>query len=287
VNSIQHGMTFRGWLEFFLSRQPRAYEAVLRSRKSFNLEKILFLNVVRDQDVVFDVGANHGYYTLLFSHIVGRDGQVHAFEPVPATFNRLCESVTQAKRFSNIFFNNLAVADSDGIANLYMPNGDDGQASMKKHAAGSWEQPINIATFACRVIQLDAYIESLSLKRLDFVKCDVEGAELLVLKGMARTIERFAPILHLEICLDWTRDFQYSPIDIVRYLSMLGYSRFYLVTDSIKPLDEPYTDLSFESSVGSANLLCSIPLRHASRIDRLGAVYSSTKRPARRGSLEV
>ncbi len=268
-------MRLRGWLEFFLSRQPRAYEVVLRSRKSFNLEKILFLNVVRDGDVVFDVGANHGYYTLLFSHIVGKDGEVHAFEPLPTTFDRLCESVSQGKRFSNVFFNNLAVADSDGITNLYMPDGDDGQASMKKHAAGSWERPIDIATFACKVIHLDAYVQSLSLKRLDFVKCDVEGAELLVLKGMVRTLEKFAPILHLEVCLDWTRDFRYAPIDIVRYLSTLGYSHFFLVTDVIVELSEPYAQLSSESSVGSANLLCTGPGIHGTRSNRLAALQTS------------
>ena len=59
---------------------------VLRWTGSGCLEKRVYLALVREGDVVFDIGANLGHFTLLFSDLVGRRGEVHAFEPVPPTF---------------------------------------------------------------------------------------------------------------------------------------------------------------------------------------------------------
>jgi FkbM family methyltransferase len=257
------------WLNYKFARYPKLYEKVLRCRKPCNFEKVVFVNLVRNGDVVFDLGANRGYYTTLFSHLVGRKGEVHAFEPVPVTFDHLSTSVLQAKRFENIELNNLAVGDYQGIVNLYMPNLDDGQASMAKHSTGSWQDITKVRKFECQIVKLDDYITSKNMKRLDFIKCDLEGAELLALKGLAKGIVEFKPLIHLEICADWTKDFNYTPVEIVNYLSSLGYGAFFLVTDDLHSLDNPIVDLLPDNFSGSANLLCAIPELHASRINRL------------------
>lgn len=261
-------------LNYLLSKQPKIYQGILRLRANRNFEKILFLNAVLKGDLVFDVGANRGYYTLLFSHLVGRTGQVHAFEPVSRTFRHLSNSVSAGKRFDNVYLNNVAVGDIAGWSNLYMPNDDDGQASMKIHSSGSWNEVKAIETFECKVIRLDDYAEAAHLSRLDFVKCDVEGAELFALKGMIRTLDKFSPILYLEICPDWTRNFNYSPVEITEFLAPFGYSAFHLITNGIRSLSNPYVELSPDNYSGSANLLCSIPKLHASRLDYLIKKYS-------------
>ncbi len=262
-------------LRYLLSRQPGIYEGILRLKGNVNFEKVLFLNLVRDGDIVFDVGANRGYYTLLFSHLVGGRGQVHAFEPIPPTFKALSLSIASGKRFNNVRLNRVAVGDHAGTAELYMPGQDDGQASLRKHSFGSWKNVSRISTFECQAVRLDDYTSTRPLNHLDFIKCDVEGAELLALKGATKTLLRFAPILFLEVCGNWTANFDYSPVEIVRYLRELGYSRFHLVTESGRLLENPATNPSSEVFSGSTNLLFTIPALHDLRVSNLLNKYQS------------
>lgn len=180
-------------LNYLLSRRPKVYESILRFRDKTNLEKLVFLNLVRNGDVVFDVGANRGYYTLLYSHLVGKKGQVHAFEPVPPTFDLLSSKIAACKRFDNVILNKAAVADMADTLPLYMPGEDDGQASLKKHSSGSWKNAEQVRAFECQAVRLDDYIAEKKIRRLDFIKCDVEGAELLVLRGVTQTLSKFTP----------------------------------------------------------------------------------------------
>jgi FkbM family methyltransferase len=260
----------REQVNYLLSRQPRIYESILRLRGDANFEKILFLNVVGNGDVVFDVGANRGYYTVLFSHLVGKRGQVHAFEPVPTTFSRLSSGLAARKKFDNVYLKRAAVGDvAVRRAAVYLPGEDDGQASLKKHAAGSWETAGTIKNFECEIIRLDDYISSKRLERLDFIKCDIEGAELLALRGAAKCLTKFAPMLYLEVCPDWTKSFGYNPAEISQYLSGFGYSEFYLVKNGLRRLENPAVELTAEKLVGSANLLCGHYGLHSHRISGL------------------
>jgi FkbM family methyltransferase len=254
-------------LNYLLARFPRIYSYVLRARKHTNFEKLTFLNIIRNGDVVFDIGANRGYYTLLFSHLAGKHGQVHAFEPVLPTYNQLTTNIAKGKRFNNVHLNHLAVSDKSGAVNLYLPGNDDGQASLSTHNAGSWKTATTVTTFESQAIRLDDYVSLQNLTRLDFVKCDVEGAEMLVLKGMADTLSKYSPMLHLEVALDWARQFGYAPMDIVRCLSAFGYSQFHLIADGIYHVKEPTAKLSAEHFY--ANLLCTIPRLHGARVKGL------------------
>lgn len=252
-------------LDFLLSQRPSLYTKVLRWRGSQNIEKMLYLDLIRQGDVVFDVGANVGYYTLLFSHLVGKLGVVHAFEPVPVTYAVLADSVGRRQRSDNIRLNNTAVGSTNGQTTLYLPGSDLGQASLVTHESGSWQGAATVTPYPCPIARLDDYAASASLGRLDFVKIDVEGAELLALQGFAETISRFQPILHLEVSSDWTKAFHYQPLDILELLLGLGYTRFGLVTDTIRVLKDPAEELSSDAFSGFANLLCIIPHLHAAR----------------------
>jgi FkbM family methyltransferase len=254
------------WLNYALCRYPRIYQNLVQLRRTVNAEKVVFLNLVRDGDVVFDVGANRGYYTILFSHLVGEGGEVHAFEPSPPTFEQLSRYVSKRKRFQNISLNMVAVGDTNGKAKLHTPDNDDGQASLAVHKFGSWRDVRSVETFECGVIKLDDYAITRGLDRLDFIKCDIEGGELMALKGLSKTINRFHPVLHIELCKHWSEDFNYSPIEVIDYLAARGYSEFHLITEKLCSLHNLELQLS---EVFSANLLCTIPTLHSARTDRL------------------
>ena len=77
----------------WLIKFPKIYNFLFRKQKFINYEKLLYLQHIKKGDVVFDVGANIGYYTVLFSKITRENGEIHAFEPVPPTFQKLLNSV--------------------------------------------------------------------------------------------------------------------------------------------------------------------------------------------------
>ncbi len=254
-------------LNFLLARNPRLYAAILSRSARPNLEKIFFLNLLRDGDTILDIGANRGYYTLLFSHIVGGRGEVHAFEPVPATFEKLFGTLRKHGRFENCRLNQMALGETSGKAELYIPGGDDGQVSLKRHSAGSWQDANQVTSVECAVTTLDQYAQVQVKNKIHFIKCDVEGAEFSVLKGGVRTLEKDLPILYLEIFEQWSKDFGYKPVEIVRWLRTRGYQDFYRVDSTIEKLQDPEADVSQIS--GPSNLMCLVPRLHAVRIKGL------------------
>jgi FkbM family methyltransferase len=259
------------FLHFCLTRQPHLYKRLLflKGWGNYNLDKIVFLSLIEDKDVVFDVGANVGYHTLLFSHIVGKEGAVHAFEPVPKTFAILSQFVAEQSHYRNVRLNTAAVGDSHSQAEIHVPGNDLGQASLLKHKSGSWSGSNETTSYITEVITIDDYVKEHSLSKLDFLKLDIEGYELLCLKGAAETLSKFMPLLYIEICSDWLLDFGYRPMDIVTFLQDLGYTRHYLVRDGITKLKDVALQLKGENFSGSANLICSSETKHASRLKNL------------------
>jgi FkbM family methyltransferase len=257
----------REHVKFLLSQYPRIYDRMLRlkNRKEYDNERIVFLNAIRPGDTVFDVGANRGIHTVLLSHLAGPKGSVHAFEPVPPTFATLSQNVAQKKRFDNVTLVNSAVSDTVGTITINMPDSDDGQASIAKHDAGSWKSAAKISTFDCAVTTLDAYTAKIP-KPPDFIKCDVEGAELLTLRGGRDVLGRHAPILFLEICKEWTRNFNYAPIDVLNFVKPFGYDTFYVIDDGIRRAVDPAAELNENTIAGSIDLLCSISKLHRDRL---------------------
>jgi FkbM family methyltransferase len=206
------------------AKAPRLYLATLKALRRGSPEKRLYLSVVSKGDVVIDIGANVGYYTRLFADLVGPAGEVHAFEPVPSTFELLAKDIRRFPRRKNVLLNCVALGDGDRNIVLFVPNGDHGQAALVQHRDGSWRSRQSHEVHAT-MIRLDRYAERLA--KIDFVKCDVEGAELLVLRGGEATLRRCRPKIFLEIEERWTNSFGWTGADVIRFLRDIGYQQFY------------------------------------------------------------
>jgi len=250
-------------LQRMLARRPLLYLRVLQAFGMGSAEKRMFLALLREGDVILDIGANRGQYTRLFSDIAGPRGAVHAFEPVPSTFAMLTSAMEAAQGHANFTLNNFALGDAEGAAVLHLPGEDDGQASMRRHEVGSWAGGVAVKSSECRVKTLDGY--AAGFQRLDFIKCDVEGAELLVIKGAAKTLNRLSPILFLEANPAWTKSFGYTPGDLVRELRKFGYDKIFVAGEKAVPFSE--TEIT-----GSVNLLCAKAELHAQRLRALERV---------------
>jgi FkbM family methyltransferase len=250
-------------LERILCHWPRLYLTLLRITGRASLEKRAFLALIRPGEVVFDIGANRGHFTRLFSWIAGRKGAVHAFEPQPGTFAILRAAMERAGRPQNVTLNLCALGDTNGAAVLHQPGSDDGQASLRTHHDGSWTEARSVHRYECQVRTLDEYAAKMA--RLDFIKCDVEGAELLVVRGGRATLKRLTPLLWLESNPDWTGGFGYAPEDLVAELRSLSYDRFFSAGETLAPLMD--TDLA-----RGTNLLCAVSGIHGPCLAALARV---------------
>jgi FkbM family methyltransferase len=127
---------------------------------------------------VFDVGANAGYFTLLFSRAVGSSGAVFAFEPDPQNLVHLRRNITLNHR-DNVSIIAAAVTDKEGAAR-FRPD-----ASMGSICS---EGPLSVTT--CRIDDFPTP---------DFVKMDIEGGELLALQGAQRTLRKHRTSWFIEL----------------------------------------------------------------------------------------
>lgn len=235
-----------------LLRWPRLYSRLLQLLRRGSIEKRLFLRLIRPGWTVCDVGANRGHFTELFSELSGPSGAVHAFEPSPATFASLQSAVAKLPSARNIRLHRLALSDQDGIGSLHQPGIDDGQASLRTHLEGSWKDASDVQRFECKLARLDEIARP--WPRLDFLKCDVEGAELPMLRGAQRTLARYSPIVFAEVYEAWTAAFGYRPEALVDFLRANGYTAFYLVDARVRrynpgdPISGPSNLLAAKSS---------------------------------------
>lgn len=141
---------------------------------------------LRPGAVVFDVGANFGYYALMLAAALRGECEVHAFEPSASTHARLVKHVA-LNGMECVHPHRLALSDVPGTASMNSRQGNSG-ASFLEMGGGE-----------VAVTTLDEFVEGRGLRRLDFMKIDVEGFEERVLRGGERTLRRLRPIVLLEV----------------------------------------------------------------------------------------
>ena len=213
-------------IDFRLTRHPQLYLFVEDLRSWVNWDKRIYLSFVRRGDIVLDVGANVGAHTVFLSHLVGDEGKVVAFEPLPTNLDALSDTIRRRSRRVNIRVIPAAVGDpaeSGRSVIITAPGADLTQASLRPQAAGSWQQQEK-REYKVPLVSLDAEPHVQQLPAIDCLKIDVEGGELDVLKGGADTVRRHRPLIYCEVYEQWTSSFGYTPGDLLRFAQSLGYS---------------------------------------------------------------
>jgi FkbM family methyltransferase len=148
---------------------------------------------VRPGAVVYDIGANVGFFSLLAARLAGPGGVVEAFEPVPRAVAALRRNVA-LNGFGNVHVHEAAVGAHDGTGTLLVTE----QASCSHLADRGWHADTR-ETIDVRVVTLDALVGRAQLRPADVLKIDVEGSELSVVQGMSELLRRSRPVLICEL----------------------------------------------------------------------------------------
>jgi FkbM family methyltransferase len=184
--------------------------------------------------IIFDLGAHHGVFTLLASLRVSDSGAVFAFEPSPRERARL-ERHLRLNRRTNVQVERSALGACQGQADLFVVEGaEDYCNSLRPPIVASKTKRITVP-IQC----LDDYVAKAGLPRIDFIKVDVEGAELDVLKGSSTLLsKRPRPVLMVEVYDIRTLPWGYYSREIIRLLRGLNFSWFRLdTTGNPRPID--------------------------------------------------
>jgi FkbM family methyltransferase len=138
------------------------------------------VSVLRPGDVVYDVGANIGFFTMLCARLVGPDGRVYAFEPMPANAAALRHNLA-LNGFQNVEVVEAAASDADGTATLLVSRWSafhrlEGEGFRSRN----WQDE---ATMEVQTVRLDEFAAQDGVRAPNLVKVDVEGAEADVIRG--------------------------------------------------------------------------------------------------------
>lgn len=184
----------------------------------------LFKQILRPDDVVFDIGANLGWYTVLFARFLTR-GLCHAFEPQPIMFERLQQNCELNRLGANLTLNPVALGQKEGTAELFsFRNLGAGQASLSSLGREDY------SVVSVPLTTLDRYLDTTGISKVDVIKMDVEGAEMSVFKGAQSIFRlRHPPIWLLEMNRETASNFGYAPEDLLGFLERHGRWNFFRV----------------------------------------------------------
>jgi FkbM family methyltransferase len=188
----------------------------------------------------FDIGANIGWYSIMVAKS-NRNILVHSFEPIPKTYQSLVKNV-DLNSLPNISTHNFGFSGKSGEFDFYYYPEGSGNASSANVTGRSDTEVVK-----CKVKTLDEHVNENNV-RIDFIKCDVEGAELLVFKGGIDAIKNSKPIVFSEILRKWSEKFNYNPNEIFELFHKLGYLSFTVnggFLESFYKMDESTQETNF------------------------------------------
>jgi tRNA (mo5U34)-methyltransferase len=177
---------------------------------------------------VLDVGAHHGFHTLLASLRVGREGKVISFEPSPRERKRLGRHI-RFNKCKNVRVESFALGEVPGKSDFFLVDGyNDYCNSLRPPAVEERTRKIKV-----NVNTLDEYLVRSRIAKVDFIKIDVEGAEVDLLRGARKTLEsgECRPVLLVEVSDTRTRPWGYRASDIINLLQQWRYEWFRLKED--------------------------------------------------------
>lgn len=179
---------------------------------------------------VLDVGANIGWYATRFAKREPKR-QVHAFEPMPVSYAYLQRNIATNGLADRIRTYNYGLSDASGSFDFFIaPTGGTNASLLNVAEAKEARKVVGLT------LTLDQWCANQQVQP-DFIKCDVEGAELLVFRGGQQTLSEHHPVVFAELLRKWSKPFGYHPNDMLAYFAGLGYECFAIGQSGVRRID--------------------------------------------------
>ncbi len=198
-----------------------------------------------------DIGANYAYFTVRMAQL---GSKVYAFEPIPFTF-KVCKMVVNHYKLNNVTLYQNGVGEKNETHKFNVPIMDFGAISAGQAHFGDRNDEgegkeihanyHKTEVIDCEVVALDTL--SKDYNHISFIKIDIEGAEYFALKGMKNLVEKFKPVILLEINPFFLKGFNLSDLQMKEYISSMGYKTF-VYDETIKKLctwDKEFTEANY------------------------------------------
>lgn len=184
-----------------------------------------------DSRCILDVGANIGWYSVRFA-TRNKRVRVYAFEPLPVSYAYLQKNIAANQVGDQVTIFNYGLSNNDGAVKFYLAPTSSTNASLKNVSDCADAVPVVGLTMT-----LDQWVANYAVSP-DFIKCDVEGAELLVFQGGRQTLATLKPIVFTELLRKWAKPFGYHPNDLIHYFAALDYCCYAIGKGGTKRIDE-------------------------------------------------
>ncbi len=184
-----------------------------------------FCNLLKPGDVVLDIGANHGFYSLIAAPRILPGGHVYAFEPSKSFYDLIRASVSVNGLGDTVSVVNLALGDSEADVTLEFDRhwSGDGHLQMGQTRSAISDFQTELVRETVKCVSLDNYLGA-KLAKVDVIKMDIEGAEGLAIKGMSKIIDRSRNLkMMMEFCPAMMAGLECDASFVVQFLESRGF----------------------------------------------------------------
>ncbi len=221
----------------YLQIQTNYWVRKLR-RVWYESENMAFLrSYLKAGSICIDVGANVGQYCYELSNITGPQGAVIAFEPVKYTY-QLLKAIKDKLKLDNVQIYNLGLGETSATLPITVIADSWGVPNLGLSHLGTSQDANIYSVEPVRIESLDRLDETLlHLNSCAFIKIDVEGAECQVLKGARHLLQKYHPLILMEVNEHMTRRMGYSPDELFNHLRGIGYDIYRLKDGRLIPYE--------------------------------------------------
>ena len=185
--------------------------------------------LIKTGDTIFDIGANIGSYTYTLSKLAGKSGIVIACEPIDSNIRKL-KYVIKKLRLDNVCLEPVALSNTNGTCSMIIP-----LVNGKQKNTRAYIDLENCNATIKQTTLMDLFIAH-NLQTINFIKCDVEGAERLVFEGGSELIKKYRPTILCELSESMSTRFNTDVNEVFEYIKELGNYTVYVVKRGEKSL---------------------------------------------------
>lgn len=192
----------------------------------YEAELCLFINKhIKSGMNCFDLGANMGFFSVMMGKAVGCQGRVYSFEPIPDIFSRLLNHIEHNSMQKHVEGHELAVSDRNGPTKINFGAQDLSNQGMGSIFVESTDLKRSIII---NTVTIDDFVKANGIKKIDFMKFDIQGAETAALEGASETLKDMRPILCLEVSPTELAAADSTPKQFLKKICSFGYTVHYL-----------------------------------------------------------